>query len=76
MHCGGMHTVAVESLLETEASQDVFEMTASVHDVATRDLRALWCGQSSRASGPESEAELIQRSPHFLDRGLEALRQK
>ena len=26
--------------------------------------------------GPESEAELIQPSPHFLDRGLEALRQK
>ena len=49
------------SLLEPEASQDVFEMTASAHDVAARDLRALWCGQSSR--GP-SGSELSRRSSH------------
>ena len=51
------------SLLEPEASQDVFEMTASAHDVAARDLRALWCGQSSRGRpGPSQRHTAGQQS--------------
>ena len=50
------------STYSPEASQEVFELTVSAHDVAVRDLRALWCGQSSRS---EAEPE-IQPSPHFL----------
>ena len=40
---------------------------------AARNHRALWRGQSA---GPEAEAEASQPSPHYLTRGLEALRKK
>ena len=50
------------SLHEPEAAPD-----------AARDHRVLWRGQSA---GPEAEAEASQPSPHYLNRGLEALRKK